>query len=489
MGGTRACVPLLTIRDDMTPSLRTYRRRATTVLAVAATSSALALTSLPVTGASAATSATTASGTIGKAAWTAKVPTAWNGTLLLWNHGIRTTIDPNRAAEWAPKGTDGDTTEALLAKGYALVGSSYSSNGFAVRDAVNDDIALLAEFTQRFGKPARTYVWGASLGGLVTETLAEERPDLVTAAAPACGVLAGSVPIGDQTLDTLVMARTFFAPTLKVGGYTSDAEAAAAVETLKTAVTSALADPATQTGAVGRLLGITALQGLPMQTRNYNGASTTSQAGAAAETVLTQAGAAILNYRDAVARTGGYPATNVGTSYVGRATPEAVARFEALGLPGSLLRSYGLTLDRRAVRVPANTTARATARRLGTPTGNAVVPTVTMHTAYDPFVTASNEALFASRVTAAGATAKVLQLYVTPPAYSDASATTGSGAPYGAGHCTFTSGQWTQLLSTLETFVASGKPSLDSVAAAWKTAGVPGLSTTFAPLPWRGTAG
>jgi pimeloyl-ACP methyl ester carboxylesterase len=216
----------------MTPSLRTFRRRATTVLTVAASTSALALTSLPATGAAAETPASTASGTIGAAAWTAKVPTSWNGTLLLWNHGIRTTVDPNRAAEWAPKGTDGDTTEALLAKGYALVGSSYSSNGFAVRDAVNDDIALLAEFTKRYGKPARTYVWGASLGGLVTETLAEERPDLVTGAAPACGVLAGAVPIGDQTLDTLVMARTFFAPTLKVGGYTSDAEALAAVETL-----------------------------------------------------------------------------------------------------------------------------------------------------------------------------------------------------------------------------------------------------------------
>jgi hypothetical protein len=104
-------------------------------------------------------------------------------------------------------------------------------------------------------------------------------------------------------------------------------------------------------------------------------------------------------------------------------------------------------------------------------------------------VTASNEALFGSRVAAAGATANVLQLYVTPPAYADASATTGPGAPYGAGHCTFTSGQWTQLLATLETFVAGGKPTLDSVAAAWKTANVPGLSTIFTPLPWRGTTG
>jgi hypothetical protein len=473
----------------MTPSLRPARRAASALLA-AATCSTLALTALPqaASAATTATAATTTTGTIGAAAWTVKMPATWNGTLLLWNHGIRTSVDPNRSAEWAPKGTDGDTTDALLAKGYALAGSSYSSNGFAVRDAVNDDLALLAEFTSRWGKPAKTYVWGASLGGLVTETLAEEHPDLFTGAAPACGVLAGAVPIGDQTLDTLVMARTFFAPTLKVGGYTSDAEALATVDALKTAVTGALANPATQTGAVGRLLGIAALQGLPIQTRNYNGATTSSQAGAAAESVLTQAGAAIMNYRDAVSRVGGYPATNVGTSYAGRATPEAVARFQALGLPGTLLTSYGLTLDRRAVRVPANAVARQKARALGSPTGNVAVPTVTMHTEYDPFVTAANEAVFASRVAAAGATSNLLQLYVAPPSYADASATTGPGAPYGAGHCTFTSGQWTQLLSTLETFVASGKPTLDAVAAAWKTAGVPGLATTFAPLPWRGTS-
>ena len=469
----------------MTLSLRRRARRtAAALLTAAATSSTLVLTALP---AEAVTSATTVSGTIGRAAWTAKVPATWNGTLLLWNHGIRTTVDRNRAAEWAPRGSDGDTTEALLAQGYALVGSSYSSNGWAVRDAVNDDVALLAEFARRFGKPARTYVWGASLGGLVSQTLAEERPDLVTGAAPACGALAGAVPIADQTLDSLVMARTFFAPTLKVGGYASDAEAIATVEALKKAVGAALSNPATQTGAVGRLLAIAALQGLPIQTRNYNGATTSSQALAAAEGVLTQAGGAIMNYRDAVAR-GGYPATNATTSYAGRATPEAVARFQALGLPGSLLRSYGLTLDRRAVRIPVNAVARAKARTLGSPTGRLAVPTVTMHTAYDQFVTASNEALFARRVTAAGRTANLLQLYVTPPAYTDASATPGSGAPYGAGHCTFTSGQWLQLLSTLETFVGSGKPSMSSVATAWTAAGVKGLAPTFQPLPWRGTA-
>lgn len=421
---------------------------------------------------------TTATGSIAGAAWTAKVPADWNGTLLLWNHGIRTTIDPNRSAEHAPRGTDGDTTDALLAEGYALAGSAYRSNGFAVRDAVNDDVALLAEFARRFGRPARTYVWGASLGGLISQTLVEERPDLVTAAAPACGVLAGAVPIGDQVLDTLVMARALFAPALKVSGFTSDAEAVASVETLKRSVTTALSTPATQTGAVGRVIAIAVLQGLPLKTRTSAGTSTASIAAAAAEGVLTQAGAAILGSRDSIRRAGGQPATNVGTSYARRVTPEAVARFTALGLPASLLRSYAVTLDRRVARVAASATARAKARTFGAPTGAVTRPVVTMHTVHDPFVTASNEALFASKVAVMGAGANVLQLWIAPPA----SYTT---AAYGAGHCTFTTTQWLALLDTLESFVAQGRPTAGEVAALW--AGVPGLDQAFVPLPWRGT--
>jgi pimeloyl-ACP methyl ester carboxylesterase len=464
----------------MTHSLH---RTCLSLLAASVTAAALLVTAVP---SQAAETTTTRSGVIGRAAWTAKVPAGWNGTLLLWNHGIRTTLDPNRAAEWAPKGTDGDLTEALLAKGYALVGSSYRSNGFASRDAVNDDIALLAEFTRQFGKPTRTYVWGVSLGGLVSEMLAEEQPGLVAGAAPACGVLSGAVPIGDQTLDTLLMVRAFFRPTLKVTGYTSDAEAARAFELLKGSVTSALANPATQTGAVGRLLAIAVLQGLPLQTKSYNGLTTASQAGAAAEGVLTQAGAAILGSRDGIARAGGQPSTNVGTSYAARVTPEAVARFQALGLPKDLLLSYATTLDRRVGRLAASPTARSRARALGSVRGRVVKPTVTMHTEFDPFVTASNEAVFAARVTAAGATARVLQLFVKPPAYADAGPTD-AGAPYGAGHCVFSSAQWLALLSTLEAFVATGqKPTAATVSAGWHD--VPGLDMGFRPLPWRGTS-
>ena len=467
----------------MTVSPHRARRTTVAVLTAAATCGALALTVPAVSAAPAAVTST--SGSIGGAAWAAKVPAAWNGTVLLFNHGIRTTLDPNRAAELAPTGSDGDAASSLLARGYALLGSSYRSNGFAVRDAVNDDIALLASFKASHpGKVKRTYVWGASLGGLITETLAEEHPGLVTGAAPGCGVLVGAVPIADQVLDTLVMTRTFFAPTLKVAGYASNAEALKVFNGLKATVLKQLSDPATQTASVGKILAIATLQGLPYQGHSYNGRVTSSQVGAATEGVLTQAGAAILGSRDSIARTGGNYATNVGTSYLRKANTQAVARFASVGLGGSLLRSYALTLDRRVLRVPANPVARQRARSLGAPTGAVKVPTVTMHTEFDQFVTAANEQLFAARVAARGAGAKVLQTWIKPPAYADQTATAG-GAPYGAGHCNFTVSQWDGLVDTLNAFVTTGaKP---NPAPIFTAAGAPGLDQAFTPLTWTGT--
>src|SRR3954452_3145600 len=65
------------------------------------------------------------------ATWTIDVPTDWNGTLLLYGHGL---VPPGEAnpAEVAP---DPGTREHLLDRGIALAGSSYATTGWAVEDA------------------------------------------------------------------------------------------------------------------------------------------------------------------------------------------------------------------------------------------------------------------------------------------------------------------------------------------------------------------
>jgi esterase/lipase len=52
---------------------------------------------------------------------------------------------------------------------------------------------IYALFTEQIGTPKRVYVWGDSLGGLITQTLAESA-DWVDGAAPLCGVMAGLGP-------------------------------------------------------------------------------------------------------------------------------------------------------------------------------------------------------------------------------------------------------------------------------------------------------
>ena len=51
-----------------------------------------------------------------------------------------------------------------------------SRNGWAVADGVTAGEALHNKFVELVGKPKRTYVWGDSLGGLITEILAERNP-------------------------------------------------------------------------------------------------------------------------------------------------------------------------------------------------------------------------------------------------------------------------------------------------------------------------
>jgi hypothetical protein len=86
-------------------------------------------------------------GTLDGAAYEIKLPSKWNGTLLLYSHGYRfaqpgpPSFDPvSTVAQVTSTDDKGDGSDALsqqlLSAGYALAGSSYKSNGWAVADGV-----------------------------------------------------------------------------------------------------------------------------------------------------------------------------------------------------------------------------------------------------------------------------------------------------------------------------------------------------------------
>ncbi|MCM3870165.1 MAG: hypothetical protein ND895_05640, partial [Pyrinomonadaceae bacterium] len=91
------------------------------------------------------------SGELFGAPYRIRVPAVWNGTLLVYAHGYRDKADhpgevDNRNADIAPSAA---LETALLAGGYALAGSAYRENGWAVDEGIKDtrNVALLFHLT------------------------------------------------------------------------------------------------------------------------------------------------------------------------------------------------------------------------------------------------------------------------------------------------------------------------------------------------------
>jgi pimeloyl-ACP methyl ester carboxylesterase len=88
---------------------------------------------------------------------------------------------------------EADMLVALLApQGYALAYSSFSENGWAVKDGAQRTHQLLGIFTSKFGRPSRVYAAGASMGGLIAIDLVERFPGEFAGALPVCAVAGGT---------------------------------------------------------------------------------------------------------------------------------------------------------------------------------------------------------------------------------------------------------------------------------------------------------
>lgn len=126
-----------------------------------------------------------------------EVPANWNGTLFLYSHGY---VVPGSANPAMDAG-DPVTRFFMLASGFALAGSSYATTGWAIQQALPDQIAVLDVFHRMVGKPKRTIAWGHSLGGIITAGLVQRNPERFDAALPMCGVLSGGVATWNTALD------------------------------------------------------------------------------------------------------------------------------------------------------------------------------------------------------------------------------------------------------------------------------------------------
>lgn len=432
----------------------------------------------------------TCSGEIDGAAFRILMPEQWNGTLLLWSHGIRPPFplppdgaavnhDPEAGPGWTPE-DPGPVVADLLESGFALAGSAYRSNGWAVADAVTDQTALYRHFVDVVGAPDRTIVWGASLGGLVTALLAERESEWVDGAAPLCGVLGGGVDNLDLALDVTYAIRELLAPGMQLTGFTSWRDARRVWQRGYDAVVSAGSD---LRRGVPAIVLVAALVDAPSQTRTYDGSTLESRVRAYGEGAVNALTYGTLFRWDIENRFSGNPSDNTGTDYAARISGAERDLVDTIGGPGTTQRL--LRRLETGERVAADPQARDRLAESSTPTGAITDPMLTVHTAADPLVIAQNSTLYAERVTAnPDRTADLVQALTVAPASFPQS----SGAPYGAGHCNFTGRTFTGVAELVDAWVRDGRypePSQIEDALGENSGYVPGISAGSWPADLR----
>lgn len=371
------------------------------------------------------------------ATWVIDVPTNWNGTLLLFSHGLVPPGEPNPAVD-AP---DPVTAEHLLAQGYALAGSSYAATGWVPREAIADQTAVLDVFTDTVGRPSRTVAWGASLGGMVSAALVEQHPERIDGAMPMCGLVAGSVGEWDTNLDTLYALTTLLAPDLGID-LVHLTDPFTDIERLGTRLAEAQQTPAGR----ARIALAAALGNVPG--RAGAGSATPdahdidAREAAQLENLRTVVFLGLALRADVEHYVGGNPSTNVGVDY-GRLLRRSTSRDEVNDLykAAALALQDDLAILDSAPRIAADPAARTELGRFVTFDGALHRrPVLTLHTSDDPLVGAQAESAYRDTVVRAGNRKLLRQVFTDR-----------------AGHCLFTPAETIAALDTLLERIDTGR--------------------------------
>lgn len=138
------------------------------------------------------------------ALWELDKPAAWNHALVIYLHGYTSPSDPvalphNEAIR-----------DSLVARGFAVAASSFSSNGFAVPEGMRESDALREVFANRVGEPRRTYLFGQSLGGLIGLLLTQRSPEHYDGSFLVCGIVGTSTEEVQYIGDIRVLFDTVY---------------------------------------------------------------------------------------------------------------------------------------------------------------------------------------------------------------------------------------------------------------------------------------
>ena len=367
---------------------------------------------------------------------------AWNGTLYLYSHGY---VAPG-AANPAQDVGDPATGAWMLANGYALAGSSYSTTGWAIAQALPDQISTLNAFGSMYGQPKTTVAWGHSLGGIITAGLIQDYPNRFDAALPMCGVLSGGVATWNTALDGAFAFQQLIDPSIQIVNITNPT---ANLQAAEAAVAQA---QQTQQGrarlALTAALGDTPGWFTPLSPEP----AATDYAAQEANQYLWDTEVTfpfIFAFRaDLQAKAGGNPSWNTGVNYFSDLAKSAdLKEVEALYQAAGLSLGHDVQTLNSSPRISANPNATAWLARNISFNGDIRVPVLTMHTTGDGLVVPENEQAYRSVVDRAGHGNLLRQVFVNR-----------------AGHCAFTPAETITAVQTLENRMSTGQWNVPSPA-------------------------
>ena len=470
-----------------------------------------------------------------------QVPANFNGTVALYSHGYRYNVDIpagipliggykiTNTPEPVPGG-NAAVAQYFFSQGIAIVGSGFARQGWNPDSAIKTNVELIDTFKKQFPKTTKVVAWGSSLGGVITQGLAEKYPQLVSAVAPMC--------MADNITPQLTMAGDFlwgvkvlFDPTIKGGNYSAGAAGVAEsyadlgkVFTVMGKLQAALAtgawpDTSSATGKALQAAGVPSrsallllglMAGLPTQSAHFDSISgpegalkltfplALSPALAILENGTNAAALAVLATQDVENQVGGAIFDNTKTDYAARIDGERVIYNAALSgntVIDALLGALSAA-NPGAPRAVANPAAVAKMNALHTNTGKINVPTVLMVGMADPITPAGASQrlvdLYVDQYAAEKAAAikayqktrefktptnKLLMLWNTTPAgytkFNEAgSPITSTPAAQGTNHCNFTSAQLVLVAKSLVQASNTGKlPSGGALYTAVRKAG------------------
>lgn len=359
----------------------------------------------------------------------------WNGTLFLYSHGYAAPGSANPAQDVGDPVTRG----WLLGHGFALAGSSYATTGWAIQQALPDQVATLGVFGHTYGSPARTIAWGHSLGGIITAGLIQRYPGLFSAALPMCGVLSGGVATWNTGLDAAFAFQQLIDPSVQVASITNPGANLAGAEAAATA--------AQQTPQGRARLALAAALGdvpgwfTPLSPEPARSDAAAQEANQFLWDTQVDFPFSFALRAELEARAGGNPSWNTGVNYVADLSRsadlrEVIALYHAAGLS---LAADLQTLN-HAPRISASPSAVSYLAQNISFDGQLPVPVLTMHTTGDGLVVPENEQAYRSVVNRAGDGPMLQEIFV-----------------HRAGHCAFTPAETITAVQVLLNRLGTGR--------------------------------